>query len=220
MKMPVRLLSLLLLALACWGLVSCGSSDTTTSPPVATNPFAAAKVGTDTTLEVMTWNLRTFPISFDEDNPLPAADLVTVQLVIQAIAGLDADIVAVQEIFQNNGHPGRSAFDAVAAALEDWDGYRSIDDGYMDLGFFYRSGGDLVIDSFTDILTHEDYVFPRAPLVMQATWQGRPIVVINNHLKARGDAESEERRRQACLLLEQYVETTFPDTPVIIVGDL
>jgi endonuclease/exonuclease/phosphatase family metal-dependent hydrolase len=216
--MPIRLLALPLLAVACWGLVSCGSSDTTTPPPVATNPFAAAKVGTDTTLEVVTWNLETFPISFDQDDPLPAADLVTVKLVTQAIAGLDADVVAVQEIYQGDGHPGRSAFDAVAAALEGWDGYRSTDDGYMDLGFFYRAGGDLEVTSFTDILTHEDYIFPRAPLVMQATWRGRPFVVINNHLKCCDDGV--ERRRQASLLLEEYVETTFPDTPVIIVGDL
>lgn len=220
MRMSRHLAILPLLAAACWGLASCGASDTGTPPPAGGNPFAEAAVGTDSTLEVMTWNLRTFPISFDEDDPQPVAELATVRLVAQAIAGLDVDVVAVQEIYQNNGHPGRSAFDAVAAALQGWDGYRSTDNGWMDLGFFYRTDGDLVIDSFTDIYTGYSGPFPRAPLVMQATWRGRPLVVINNHLKAQGDAASEERRRQACLLLEQYVEATFPDTPVIIVGDL
>lgn len=228
MRMPVRLLSLPVLALACWGLVSCGSSDTTTPPPVATNPFAAAKVGTDTTLEVVTWNLKTFPISFDQDDPLPVADLVTVKLVTQAIAGLDADVVAVQEIYQGDGHPGRSAFDAVAAALEGWDGYRSEDNRYSNLGFFYRNDGSLADVWFGEPYTDDDRAFPRAPLVMGATFKGKPFVVINNHLKCCGDSVIDEadpwdettRRRDACLLLEEYVETTFPDTPVIIVGDL
>lgn len=190
------------------GLAACGSSDTTTPPVVPDNPFAAARVGTDTTLEVMTWNLETFPINGS----------TTVDLVTKAIAGLDVDIVAVQEIYQGDGHPGRSSFDAVAAGLDGWDGFRSTDDGYMDLGFFYRSGGDLVVTSFTDVLTHEDNALPRAPLVMQATWRGAPIVVINNHYKCCSDGV--ERRRQASLLLEQYVLDTFGDTPVIIVGDL
>ncbi|MBE0566629.1 MAG: endonuclease/exonuclease/phosphatase family protein [Krumholzibacteria bacterium] len=218
MRTSRHLALLPLLAAACWGLASCGGSDTSTPPPAADNPFAEAAVGTDSTLEVMTWNLETFPISFDQDDPQPVAELATVRLVTQAIAGLDVDIVAVQEIFQGNGHPGRSAFDAVAAGLQEWAGFRSTADGYMDLGFFYRVGGDLGDPTFTDILTEESYVFPRPPLVMQATWRGRPIVVVNNHFKCCDDGV--ERRRQACLLLEQYVEATFPDTPVIIVGDL
>ena len=53
---------------------------------------------------------------------------------------------------------------------------------------------------------------------MQATWRGSPFVVINNHYKCCNDGV--ERRRQASLLLEQYVLDTFGDTPVIIVGDL
>ena len=188
-------------------LAACGSSDTTTPPVGSDNPFENAKVGTDSTLEVMTWNLETFPIN----------GMITVDLVTKAIAGLDVDIVAIQEIYQGDGHPGRSSFDAVAAALDGWDGYRSTDDGYMDLGFFYRSGGDLQVISFSDVLTNQ-YALPRAPLVMQATWRGQPLVVINNHFKCCNDGV--DRRRQASLLLEQYVLDTFPDTRVIIVGDL
>ena len=157
--------------------------------------------GTDTTLEVMTWNLKQFPLAYD----------TTVDLVTEAIEGLAVDIVAVQEIYTGydadigGRHPGRSAFTAVADALEAWDGYQSQDNDYMDLGFFYRTDSDLVVESFTDIFTGRDYwyPFPRAPLVMQATWRDEPIVVINNHLKAYAGDEEEDRRRQACLLLEQ-----------------
>ena len=214
------LLRILTLPALAFVLAACGSSETGSPPPAPENPFLPAAVGTDSTLEVVTWNLETFPTTWDPDDPRPLAELETLPLVIQAIAALDADVVAVQEIFQGYGAPGPAAFDAVAAALPGWAGYRSTDDGWMDLGFFYRVEGDLGDPAFTDLFQDEDYIFPRAPLEMQVTWKGQPLVIINNHLKALGGDANENRRRQACLLLEQYAETTWPDTPVIILGDL
>ena len=52
------------------------------------NPFAGAAVGTDETLEVVTWNLEHFAKKGDD----------TVEHVIQAVEGMDADIIALQEI--------------------------------------------------------------------------------------------------------------------------
>ena len=41
-------------------LAGCGETDKSVAPaPV--NPFEAARVGTDSTLEVMTWNIENFP---------------------------------------------------------------------------------------------------------------------------------------------------------------
>ncbi len=196
--------------LALLGLAACGSSRTTTPPPVPDNPFEAARVGTDSTLEVMTWNLETFPLNGD----------VTVGLAAQAIAGVQADIVGIQEIYSCRGCDGRVAFDQLVSSLDGWEGYQSTDNDFMDLGFLWREQADLVVESFTDIFTGWEYndPFPRAPLVMQARWRDEPIVLINNHYKCCDDGV--ERRRSANLLLQQYVADVYPDVKVIILGDL
>jgi hypothetical protein len=41
-------------------LAGCGETDKSVVPPPG-NPFEAARVGADTTLEVMTWNIENFP---------------------------------------------------------------------------------------------------------------------------------------------------------------
>ena len=80
-------LVLMSLALA----AGCGSEETTTLAPADSNRFAAHAVGTDTTLELVTWNLRNFASDAGSDE---------VALVAEAIAGLGADVVALQEIAQ------------------------------------------------------------------------------------------------------------------------
>ncbi len=193
-------------------LAACGSSETTTPPPVSDNPFANATVGTDSTLEVMTWNLETFPVN----------GAVTVDLVAKAVAGVDADIVALQEVISE------SNFQRVIAQLEGWGGYRATGAPYdQNLAFLYRTDGLLAVTGFHEIFTHDSRPFPRPPLVMECTWNGQRILVINNHLKCCGDNVIDEadvwdettRRRDACVLLDEYVEANEPGTPVVIVGD-
>ena len=79
-------LGFLLLA-AILGLVSCGESEKSLVP-VVENPFEGVTVGTDTTLEIMTWKLDHFAKQGD----------TTVNAVVQAIEAMDVDIIALQEI--------------------------------------------------------------------------------------------------------------------------
>lgn len=198
-------------------LAACGQTEKSVAPPPS-NPFAAARVGTDSTLEVATWNIENFP----------KAGATTVERVKQVIEGLAVDIVAVEEISTDYG--GGPAFDNVVAALDGWAGTRATSDRYQNLGFIYRETGGLQFQSSYEIFAGGDYSreFPRAPFVLEATWNGTPVLVIANHLKAAGNGEidpadawdEETRRRDACLLLEEFVETQFPDHRVFIVGDL
>lgn len=209
------LAALLLVALLLAG--GCGQTEKSVVPPPA-NPFAAAKVGTDTTLEVATWNIENFP----------KAGGTTVERVKQIIEALEVDVVAIQEISTDYG--GGAAFDNVVAALEGWGGARARSDRYQNLGFIYRENGALTVNATYEIFVSGDYSreFPRAPFALEATWNGLPILVICNHLKAGGNGildpndswDEETRRRDACLLLEEFVETQFPDHRVLIVGDL
>ena len=176
------------------------------------NPFTGLEFGTEATLEVVTWNVEHFP----------KKGLVTVDMVARAILTMDADIVALQEI--EDGDYFRDLDDR----LGDWTGVRATSASYdVNLAYLYREGGDWVMDSVEEILTGYSREFPRAPLVMEGRFKGVPVVVINNHFKCCGDNffdgdewDEEVRRRDACLLLDQYVETNFPDKKVIIVGDL
>ncbi|MCK9997222.1 MAG: hypothetical protein KAH56_13185, partial [Candidatus Krumholzibacteria bacterium] len=112
----------LLLLAAVLGLASCGESEKTVVP-VVENPFEGVSVGTDTTLEITTWNLEHFAKKGDE----------TVTAVVQAIEAMDVDIVALQEI-QNFTY-----FRQMRQSLEGWDGDRATSAGYdINLAFLYR----------------------------------------------------------------------------------
>jgi hypothetical protein len=90
------------------GLSGCGESSKSLIPQDG-NPFAAARTGTDSTLEVVTWNLENFAKN----------DQITADYVAQAVAGLDVDIVAMQEI------ESVVYFRAVDEALADWESYKA-----------------------------------------------------------------------------------------------
>lgn len=193
------------------GLAACGQTDKTVAPPPG-NPFDAARVGADSTLEVMTWNIENFPKA-----------TTTVAWVRDIIEGLRPDIVAVQEIA--NG----ASFDNLAGQFTGWAGVHARSDAYQNLGFLYRLDGGLEFTAAYEIFgSGYSREFPRSPYVLEANWRGTPIVVIANHLKASGngildpdDAYDEEtRRRDACLLLAEFVQTQLPGRRVFIVGDM
>jgi endonuclease/exonuclease/phosphatase family metal-dependent hydrolase len=212
----------LLLAALAWVVAGCGSSGTTT--PVEDvapgGPFAQLAVSTDSTLEVVTWNLETFPY------PTPADQghdpQVTVDLVVQAMYGLNADIYAVQEI------QSQRRFDEVVAKLDGWSGLRSDDDSY-NLAYVYRDDGSLENIAFTEILNASEYgrPFPRRPFLMTFTFGGYDVAVLNNHYKCCGDDVIDEsdpwdettRRRDASLILEEYIDANLAGRMVVVVGD-
>jgi len=161
-------------------------------------------IGSDATLEIVTWNLETFPLN----------GAATIDLLADMIDSLDVDIIAMQEIMSN------TELIALDTQLIDWSSYRAAS-AYeeMNLAYLYKNE-NITIDSIYEIYTEDSDAFPRSPLVMKFHYNSMPYVIINNHLKAFTDDESQERRREACLKLEQYCEANFPYDNVFIVGDL
>jgi predicted extracellular nuclease len=201
----------LMLLVAILGLVSCGKSEKS-FVPVVENPFEGVSVGTDTTLEITTWNLEHFAKKGDE----------TVTKVVQAIEAMDVDIIALQEI------ENFTYFRQLRQALEGWDGDRATSAGYgMNLAFLYRIDGDLEVDSVYEILVEYYREFPRRPLVLEGRYNDVPIVVINNHYKCCGNGtideederDEETRRRDASLLLDEFIRNNYEDKHVVVVGD-
>ena len=193
----------------------CGGSSTRPIAPAPTNPFMAYAIGSDTSFEAVTWNLHNFATD-DGSNE--------VTLAVQAIAAMGADVVAIQEIAESH------RFDEILAQLPAWSGYQARSDRYQNLGYVWLDS-TVTLNAIVELDPPIDdawLAFPRLPLVLEISWMGHELVLINNHLKCCGDGaleteddhDEETRRLYACQLLEDHIATAYTDRAVILLGDL
>ncbi len=196
--------NLILLLIVALTVIGCGKSDVHPYiPPVDENQFIDAEFGSDSTFEIVTWNIQEFP----------ANGTVTVDLVEDAIEAMDVDIIALQEISSS------FRFAALLDSLPGWEGHMGAGDNYgHNLAMMWKT--DVVSGQTYTIFDHDWYAFPRPPQVFEGTWNDKPFIIINNHLKAMSGSENEERRELASVALKEYVEEYFIDQRVIITGDL
>lgn len=172
--------------------------------------FEDLDFGTDSTLDVVSWNIEHFPKNGQ----------TTVDYVVEIIEALDADVVAIQEM------TSLGAFQILVDALDGWEGHFA-SNPYAALTILYRT--EVVHDpQFAVIYDDYDREFPRAPLLIEMVYEGETYIVVNNHLKCCGDQyldmdddwDEEKRRFDACNLLDEYIEANYPDEKVIVLGDL
>lgn len=172
--------------------------------------FEDLEFGTDSTLDVITWNIEHFPKNGQ----------ITVDYVVDIIEALDVDVVAIQEM------TSLGAFQLLIEALDGWDGHFA-SNPYAALVFLYKT--DLIHDpDFFTIYDDYDREFPRAPLVCEMTFQDKSYIIINNHFKCCGDGyldisdewDEEKRRLDASNLIDQYIVENYPNERVIVTGDL
>ena len=168
--------------------------------------------GTDDDLDVMTWNIEWFPKNGQ----------VTIDYVSQIIDVLDIDVLAIQEV------DDISAFNQVVNGLENYAGYLE-SSWFAGLAYIYNTQ-TVEINNIYEIYTSSPYwsPFPRSPMVMDMDFMNENYIIINNHFKCCGDDnmnlndddDEETRRYIASNLLKEYVDNYFPDSNVIILGDL
>ena len=174
--------------------------------------FDELEFGTDSTFEILTWNIEWFP-----KNGQTTADYVTA--IIQT---LDVDVLAIQEVDDTD------MFDQMLQNLTDYEGYYE-SAWFAGLAYIYKT--DVVeINEIYEIYTTSPYwsPFPRSPMVMDMTYLGENILIINNHFKCCGDGyldlddpdDEETRRYLASNLLKEYIDTHFLNNNVIVLGDL
>lgn len=181
--------------------------------------FQSMNFGTETTLEVVTWNIEHFPKNSS----------VTVEYIIQIMRGVGADIYALQEIESN------TYFENIIETLNiddpenTWEGYRTSTASYsVNLAYIYKTNVIQINDIYEIYNNNYNRPFPRHPLVMELQWNGNNVYIINNHLKASGDGylnlsdewDEETRRFDACNLLDEYISENLPDENVIVLGDM
>lgn len=171
-----------------------------------------ASVGTDSTIDVMTWNIENFP-----------KESGTVAEVQQIISDLDVDVIAVQEIADE------AAFNQMLDGLSGWAGLLSPHEyspgNYQKLGLIYNEN-EATVQSWQLLFENAEYAFPRPPLEIWLSvnegghfFDCRMIIV---HLKAYEDPESEERRKAAMDSLKAYIDAELAlggEQDFILLGD-
>ena len=189
-------------------IFSCGNNVSTDPPQEIT--LDDLFFGSDSTFEVVTWNIEHFP----------KAGVTTKNYVVQIILAIDADVFALQEIESS------TSFNYIITQLNEqdsvysWDGYRATGASYdVNLAYIYKNC-IIQINDIYEIYQDDWYAFPRSPLVFEITYENEELKVINNHLKAGGYTEDEARRQEASQKLQVFIDSTFSDTNVIVVGDL
>lgn len=168
--------------------------------------------GTEDTFEIVTWNIEHFP----------KKNQTTIAYVDRILKAIDADVYAIQEVDNIND------FNQLVSGLSGYEGY--LESTYFaGLAFIYKKE-QVQINSIYEIYTTSEYwnAFPRSPMVMDLTFKGVRIIIINNHFKCCGDGyldstnqnDEEARRYKASTLLKQYIDANFVDLNVLLVGDL
>jgi endonuclease/exonuclease/phosphatase family metal-dependent hydrolase len=204
MKSKIRLYFALLMLMLFLG---CGKN--TALEPISPDPVSLV-FGTESTLDIVTWNLQLFPRT-DTDK----------SAIAQMIATIDADIIAFQEIMDYN------AFVELASMLPNYNAYVYNATSSYRLAYLYDNRTITVRNNYT-IYNGQSTPFPRPPYVLEVTWRGNDYYIINNHLKAYDDNvivegdpyDNEYRRKLACQKLHQYISTTLPNDRVVVLGDM
>ncbi|PLW98637.1 MAG: hypothetical protein C0593_05020 [Marinilabiliales bacterium] len=179
---------------------------------VQSQDFQNLTYGTDSTLDVVTWNIEWFP---KDGN-------TTIGYVTDIIDALEADVIAIQEI------DDISSFEDVVDGLPDYEGY--LESSYFaGLAYIYNTE-TVTINDIYEIYTTSPYwsAFPRSPMVMDLEYNGERVIIINNHFKCCGDGtmnlndpdDQETRRYYASNYLKEYIDTHFDEERVIVTGDL
>ena len=168
--------------------------------------------GTDSTFEVITWNIEWFPKN----------DQTTIDYLVEIIEALDVDLLAIQEV------DDISAFEQMMESLDSYDGYLE-SSHFAGLAYIYKPG-TIQINDIYEIYTTSEYwsPFPRSPMVMDIDFMGERFIIMNNHFKCCGDGsldisnedDEETRRYIASNLLKEYVDSYFPNENTIVLGDL
>ncbi len=174
-------------------------------------PNALEPAGTDTTFDLVTWNIENFP----------KAGTRSISQVRILMERLDIDLFAVQEIADT------LAFRTLVSGLTGYEGRYSPDTyngSYQKTGVVYRTA--TVAVSGMRPLFVSNSAFPRPPIELFVTAAGNgqafDFRLIVLHLKAGGTSEDRERRRTACRLLKEYIDSEMEsglEPDFVVAGD-
>lgn len=168
--------------------------------------------GTDSTFEVVSWNIEWFPKNGN----------TTANYVETILTNLNADVYALQEIDDT------TLLKSVVSNLPGYDCH-FVSSYYGGLAYVYNNNTVQINDKY-EIYTTQSYwnAFPRSPQLLDLDFMGENIIILNNHLKCCGDEilninnpqDEENRRLMALTHLKEYMDSLLQDKKVILLGDL
>ena len=228
MPRPLRhAAALLLLSVAACGDSTSPSEDPGVCLPVVTPALATVPAeGSDATFDVVGWNIEWFGDTRAGFGP--ADDALQQQNVRDVIAGVDADVWAVQEIVD------LARWNALEASLPGYAGFLANESNVTNGSTFYTAAEQKVgilyktsVVEVTDarlILTERNSDFAGRPpleVTMRVTVNGttQDLVLIVLHMKAQADAGSWQLRLNAAVALKTYLDATYPTQRVLVAGD-
>jgi endonuclease/exonuclease/phosphatase family metal-dependent hydrolase len=186
---------------------SCRKTSEPPSPDSGTNFDQCISPGNSTSFEIVTLNLQGFP----------KAGYQSVMIVRDLINRINPDVIALQEMTTETD------FLNLLDELKGWDGrFYPVYNSEWNLAYLFKTSEVSIDDSKTRLILTGDFdAFPRAPFEIYVRHKTLNIstYLINLHLKCCGGADNEARRRDASVKLDNYIKTTRPSDPVIILGD-
>ncbi|WP_224368956.1 endonuclease/exonuclease/phosphatase family protein [Hyalangium versicolor] len=180
--------------------------------------------GSSTALDIGCWNVEWFGSSSNG----PTNETLQQSNVKDVLLGANMDIWGLEEIVST------TAFNNVKSQLSGYAGLVASDSSVTNGSSYYSSSEQKVgilyktsvasVQSARIILTSYDSDFAGRPpleVKLRVTLNGttRDIVVIVFHAKAFDDATSWQRRLNASNALKSYLDSTYPSTPVVVLGD-
>jgi endonuclease/exonuclease/phosphatase family metal-dependent hydrolase len=183
--------------------------------------------GTDTTLDIASWNIEWFGDTTDG----PTNEALQLQNVRNVIAGANMDIWGVAEIVslaQWNSLkaqlPGYAGFLAkepnVVNGAAFYSGFNNME---QNVGILYKTSVATVTDARVILTANDNDFAGRPPLqvTLRVTLNGATenIVVIVLHAKCCSDSGSWAQRRNAANALKSYLDTNYPTRKVWVIGD-
>jgi endonuclease/exonuclease/phosphatase family metal-dependent hydrolase len=155
------------------------------------------------TFEIVTWNVREFPIEKEK----------TIQLMADIIKREDPDLIAFQEI------TSEADFQTLIKSLPGWDGV-TLTNSELNPAFIFKLSEINWIGKAIPLFPDEKDAFPRTPLMISVEHHsGLQLFLINIHLKCCSGTENERRRKAASTMLKSYIDDKLSNEKVMILGD-
>jgi endonuclease/exonuclease/phosphatase family metal-dependent hydrolase len=186
-----------------------GGTPTLPTEPVEGKYASCLSVLSDETLDVVTWNIEHFP----------KEGATTIALLQEMITAMDADIIALQEIESTPN------FTTLMSELTGYTGVLAPGSGQR-LAYIYKTSEIISVDPVVELFTDDNCAFPRPALKTTITHvSGEVVTLLNLHLKCCDDGPTNscpsaiDRRKSAAAKIKSYIETSLPNSSVIVLGD-
>lgn len=186
-----------------------GNGNNPDETPVEGKYSNCLSVLSDTTIDIVTWNIEHFPKSGS----------TTITYLVEMITAMNPDLIAVQEIESTTN------FNYLISNLSGYSGVLAPGSGQR-AGYIYKTSEIVSFEPATELFTNDNCAFPRPALKTVINHvSGKSITLINVHLKCCDDGPTSscpggiDRRQLASTALKNYIDQSLPNNAVVILGD-